>query len=226
VTDAHRRPPLRAWVQTPPMLPSSRWVTMWLASDAAGGAAGRRLARNADAPMHQSREAHHSARPHHSPKGPTWPTSCVSRLHVPLPRSGSRRAATGAGRDPQTCRQTVMDGDTDSAGYGPPTWRFSRRFTGLNTPEFRLDTRRADLARRKQGVKSPHLHPHNQQVRASSVSHRRRSPRSWAALGPRTPMEGSSTSAWERLPKLVDRQSNPSLDWVSDLHSLAAHRPC
>jgi hypothetical protein len=26
-------------------------------------------------------------------------------------------------------------------------------------------------------------------------------------------------SAWERLPKLVDRQSNPSLDWVNDLHS-------
>jgi hypothetical protein len=28
-------------------------------------------------------------------------------------------------------------------------------------------------------------------------------------------MEGCSTSAWERLPELVDRQSNPSLDWVN-----------
>jgi hypothetical protein len=36
---------------------------------------------------------------------------CVSRLRGPSPASGSRRAATGAGRDPQTCRQTVMDRD-------------------------------------------------------------------------------------------------------------------
>jgi hypothetical protein len=32
-------------------------------------------------------------------------------------------------------------------------------------------------------------------------------------------MEGCSTSSGERLPKLVDRQSNRSLDWVNDLHS-------
>jgi hypothetical protein len=31
-------------------------------------------------------------------------------------------------------------------------------------------------------------------------------------------MEGCSTSAGERLPKLVDRQSDPSLNWVNDLH--------
>jgi hypothetical protein len=61
-----------------------------------------------------------------------------------------------------------------------------------------------------QGFKSPHLHPHNPQVRASPASSRRRSPHSGAALGPRTPIEGCSTSAWERLPKLVNRQSNPS----------------
>src|SRR5215203_3406062 len=36
---------------------------------AAGGGAGRRSAKNADAPMHQSREAHHPARPYHSPLG-------------------------------------------------------------------------------------------------------------------------------------------------------------
>ena len=61
-----------------------------------------------------------------------------------------------------------------------------------------------------QGFKSPHLHPRYQQVRASPASSGRRSPRSGAALGPRTPLEGCSTSAWERLPKLVNRQSNPS----------------
>jgi len=37
--------------------------------------------------------------------------TCVSRLGVPLPASGSRRAATRAGRDLKTCRQTVMDRD-------------------------------------------------------------------------------------------------------------------
>jgi hypothetical protein len=35
----------------------------------AEGDAGRRSAKNADAPLDQSREAHHSARPHHSPEG-------------------------------------------------------------------------------------------------------------------------------------------------------------
>src|SRR5215218_7116524 len=46
----------------------------------------------------------------------------------------------------------------------------------------------------------------------------------WAALGPRTPMGGYSTSAWERLPKLVDRQSDPSLDSVQRPVLLAAQR--
>jgi Uncharacterized conserved protein (DUF2203) len=36
---------------------------------AAAGGAGRKSAKNADRPMHQSREAHHSAWPHHSPEG-------------------------------------------------------------------------------------------------------------------------------------------------------------
>jgi hypothetical protein len=35
----------------------------------AEGGASRRSAKNADAPMHQSREAHRSARPLHSPEG-------------------------------------------------------------------------------------------------------------------------------------------------------------
>jgi hypothetical protein len=37
--------------------------------NAAGGGAGRRPATGADAPMNQSREAHHAARPLHSPEG-------------------------------------------------------------------------------------------------------------------------------------------------------------
>ena len=37
--------------------------------NAAGGGAGRRSAKNTAAPINQSREAHHSARPHHSPEG-------------------------------------------------------------------------------------------------------------------------------------------------------------
>ena len=81
------------------------------------------------------------------------------------------------------------------------------------------------LARRKSGVQIPSPPPPTSQVRASPASSGRRSPHSGAALGPRTPMGGCSTSAWERLPKLVDRQSNPSLDRVNNLHS-AAHRPC
>jgi len=38
---------------------------------AAEGGADRRSAKNADAPINQSREAHHSARPHQSPEGAT-----------------------------------------------------------------------------------------------------------------------------------------------------------
>jgi len=82
------------------------------------------------------------------------------------------------------------------------------------------------LARRKPGVQIPSPPPPASQVRASPASSRRRSPHSGAAPGPRTPMEGSSTSAGERLPELVDRQSNPSLDRVQRPVLLAAHRPC
>ncbi len=51
---------------------------------AAEGGAGRRHAKNAAAPMDQSREAHHSARPLHSPEGGHEPDdaqglSCYSR---------------------------------------------------------------------------------------------------------------------------------------------------
>src|SRR4029450_11060541 len=53
------------------------------------------------------------------------------------------------------------------------------------------------LARRKPGVQIPSPPPPTLQVRASSASSGRRSPHSGAALGPRPPMGGSSTSAWE-----------------------------
>jgi hypothetical protein len=84
----------------------------------------------------------------------------------------------------------------------------------------------SSLARRKPGVQIPSPPPPNQQVRASPASSRRRSPHAGAALGPRMPTGGSSTSAWERLSKLVDHQSNPSLDWVQRPALLATHRPC
>src|SRR5215203_5703173 len=75
------------------------------------------------------------------------------------------------------------------------------------------------LARRKPGVQIPSPPPPTLQVRASPALSGLRSPHAGAALGPRTPLEGCSTSAGERLPKLVDRQSSPSLDRVNDLHS-------
>jgi hypothetical protein len=52
---------------------------------------------------------------------------------------------------------------------------------------------RFSLARRKQGFKSPHLHPRTRRVRASPASSRRRSPPAGAALRPGTPMGGCST---------------------------------
>ena len=51
-------------------------------------------------------------------------------------------------------------------------------------------------------------HPQNRQVRASSVPHRRRSPRSGAALGPRTlPRQLSTAAPWSSLPASRWRQS-------------------
>jgi hypothetical protein len=54
---------------------------------AAEGGADRRSAKNADAPMNQSREAHHSARPHHSPRGGLTSSDPASRQ-----RGGTRVA--------------------------------------------------------------------------------------------------------------------------------------
>ena len=58
----------------------------------------------ADAPMNQSREAHHSTCPLHSPRGghlhglPTRPATCLT-APCALAGSGSRRAATGVRHD-------------------------------------------------------------------------------------------------------------------------------
>jgi hypothetical protein len=133
--------------------------------------------------------------------------------------SGSRRAATGVRNNRRVCSETMEDHDRRFWYRWPLTWRFSHAFTVLNTTQFHVRRLGTDLARRKPGVQIPSPPPPNQQVRASPTSSRRRSPPSGAALGPRTPMGGCSTSAGERLPKLVDRQSAPSLDWVNDLHS-------
>jgi hypothetical protein len=73
------------WSMTAPPMPPSWWLTpspqvaggfrccpMWQprqAAIAAEGGADRRSAKNAAAPMHQSHEAHHTARPHHSHDG-------------------------------------------------------------------------------------------------------------------------------------------------------------
>jgi hypothetical protein len=75
------------------------------------------------------------------------------------------------------------------------------------------------LARRKPGVQNPLTPPPTSQVRASPASSRRRSPHLGPRWGRERPWKGCSTSAGERLPKLVDRQSNPSLNWVNDWHS-------
>jgi hypothetical protein len=73
---------------------------------------------------------------------------------------------------------------------------------------------RISLARRKPGVQIPSPPPQPRRSERRQRQAGRRSPHAGAALGPRTPLEGCSTSAWERLPKLVDRQSNPSLNSV------------
>jgi len=65
--------------------------TVWQpgqARTAAEGGADRRSAKNADAPINQSREAHHSARPHHSPEGGQSAAVCTADW----PHEGASRA--------------------------------------------------------------------------------------------------------------------------------------
>jgi Carboxylesterase family len=86
----------------------------------------------------------------------TWTSSLAgSRLcwSTPgaLPAAGSRRAATGAGRDPQRGRQTVMDRDHRFRPVRPPTWRLSQDFTTLNSRNLQPEHPRADLARKQSG---------------------------------------------------------------------------
>jgi hypothetical protein len=78
---------------------------------AAGGGAGRRSAKNAAAPMDPSREAHHPARPLHSPEGgqsaaqtaADWPHEGHDQQEQPFPdregyASRVRRGLPGHGR--------------------------------------------------------------------------------------------------------------------------------
>jgi hypothetical protein len=159
-----------------------------------------------------------------------WGTDLIATSRSDVHRggrhqTGSRRAATGARKDPKTCHQTVTDRDRDSTRRESQPGVSHASSPVLNTTRFLAQRPSADLARRKPGVQIPSPPPPNLQVRPSPTSSGRRSPPSGSALGPRTPMGGYSTSAWERLPKLVDRQSNPSLDSVQRPALLAAQRP-
>ena len=84
-----------------------------------------------------ARKGGRSTPPRDQPTGGRSGPRRALRLRVPLPASGSRRAATRAGRDPQRSDQTVRDRDRRLSQPGPPTWRFSWRFQDFNTPEFR-----------------------------------------------------------------------------------------
>src|SRR5215217_1623190 len=67
--------------------------------------------------------------------------------HMPLPASGSRRAATGVRNDRGARPETVEDHDPGFARRQPLTWRFPRALTVLNSTEFHGETPNADLAR-------------------------------------------------------------------------------
>ena len=119
------------------------------------------------------------------------------------------RVSTALGR-----RSMVRMGPVIRATEDPPrTPPTSRHLTSPLTVQREL--RRCRLAWRlpptrshggSQGFKSPHLHPKPRR----SERRQRRAGDARPMLGPRTPMEGCSTSAEARLPKLVNRQSNPS----------------
>jgi hypothetical protein len=140
--------------------------------------------------------------------------------------SGSRRAATGVRNDRGARSKTVENHDRRSCHRRPLTWHFLRVFPVLNTTQFLAGMPGADLARRKPGVQIPSPPPPTSQVRASPASSGWRSPHSGAALGPRTPMGGSSTSPWERLPKLSTVRPTLRLTGGQRPALLAAHGPC
>jgi hypothetical protein len=60
-------------------LAASPCVATGQAEIAAEGGADRRSTKIADAPINQTREAHHPARPHHSPSGASRPHGCRCR---------------------------------------------------------------------------------------------------------------------------------------------------
>jgi hypothetical protein len=112
--------------------------------------------------------------------------SCSSALQRTLAfDAGSRRAATGARRDPKTCRETVTDHDRRSTQRRPLTSGFSPDLTVLNASEFHLGNAPWDLTRKRSQVQTLSRPPPFLQVTALPASSRSRSLPGWAALGPR-----------------------------------------
>jgi hypothetical protein len=81
--------------------------------------------------------------------------------------SGSGRAATGLRNNRRVCSETVEDHDRRFWHRWPLTWRSSHAFTVLNTTQFLAGSPVQISHGGSQGFKSPHLHPHSLQVRAS-----------------------------------------------------------
>jgi hypothetical protein len=102
---AHARADRRAIEGSARARPPYYPVAIGRAGIAAAGGADRRSAKNADRPMNQSREAHHAARPHHSPEGASslGRSETINRSdqaipchrHAPTERPARRHARDG-----------------------------------------------------------------------------------------------------------------------------------
>jgi hypothetical protein len=100
------------------------------------GPAGRRAA-------HLRSEAGRGHAPFPAPYCAPWPST-----------AGSRRAATGARRDPKICRQTVTDHDRRSPQRKAATSGFSLDLTVLNASEFHPGNAPWDLTRKRSQVQT------------------------------------------------------------------------
>jgi hypothetical protein len=156
--------------------------------------------------MNQSREAHHAARPLHSPEG-GQPNGCrpgrcrASQGSYALVASGSRRAADGAGRDLQTCRQTVLDPDHR---FRPVRAAYLAFLTKVHGPQHLGTSVRYSPCRSRTEevrVQIPSSPPQHPQVRASPSHHRRRSRRSRGWLGPHWGHGQPARAAEQRSPQ-------------------------
>ena len=127
-----------------------------------------------DAPMFRCARMHQAAY-HDVPDGsslngravdkPRRPNGASGRAKVcqlaccSLVGPGSRRAAHGGHEEPNRRQRTVRDRDCRFQLPKPLTWCFPRAVTVLNTMQFLVRRPGTDLARRKPGVQSAHLHP-------------------------------------------------------------------